>query len=209
MYNDKLPFFSEQMKDIILFRSKFPVSKKDLVIKPLHLPRDINIIHEWVNQPYAKMFWQMDGPVETLYHYYENLLSSGTGYSLMCFLEDKPIAQVDYYQVETDEVKKHLDYSETDFGIHMIMGNYHEPIAHLTRDVMITVLAFLFTLDINRVIGEPDVRNEKANKLVVDVGFRFIKTIQMSYKTANLYLFSKAGFINRYGDPKNNIFKIS
>jgi hypothetical protein len=82
------------------------------------------------------------------------------------------------------------------------MGNYNEPIAHLTRDVMVTALAFLFTLDIERIIGEPDVQNDKANKLVIDVGFRFIKPIQMSYKTANLYIFDKADFIRRYGDLK-------
>lgn len=202
MSNNQFLYFSEPMKDIILFRRKLPGTGKALVVRPLHLPRDIHIIHRWVNQPRAKQFWQMDGPVQDLYRHYELLLNAGSGYSLMCFLEDKPVAQVDYYKVATDEVKEHLHYRETDFGIHLIMGNYEEPVAHLTREVMITALGFLFTLDIDRVIGEPDVRNEKANKLVTDVGFRFIKTIQMSYKTANLYLFDKADFIKRYGDPK-------
>lgn len=202
MKDNAFPFFSEEMKNIILFRRKLPEIEKDLIIKPLHLPRDINTIHQWTSQPSAKPFWQMDGPVEDLYTHYELFLNAGTGYSLMCFLEDNPIAQIDYYKVAADEVKEHFDYKETDFGIHLLMGNYSEPIPHLTRDVMITALAFLFTLDIDRVIGEPDAQNEKANKLVVDVGFRFIKTIQMSYKTANLYMFNKADFINRYEDLK-------
>ncbi|MEO9020988.1 MAG: GNAT family N-acetyltransferase [Ginsengibacter sp.] len=192
------PFFSEQMKDIILFRRKLPVIDKELIIKPLHLPRDINTIHQWVNQPYAKTFWQMDGPVEMLYHHYEKVLSSGNGYSLMCFLDNVPVAQVEFYKVSSDEVKVHFDYTETDFGIHLLMGSYNLPLADLSRNVMITAIAFLFTLDIGRVIGEPDALNEKANKLVEDVGFRFIKKIKMSYKTANLYIYEKADFLNKY-----------
>lgn len=144
----------------------------------------------------------MEGSVEDLYLHYEDFLNAGKGFSLVCFLEDNPVAQIDYYKVSTDEVKEYFDYRETDFGIHLLMGIFHTPVSHLSRDVMITALAFLFTLDIGRVIGEPDALNEKANKLVVDVGFRFIKTIQMSYKTANLYLFDKVDFIKRYGDPK-------
>lgn len=192
--------FSEQMKNIILFKRKLPGTTNELVIKPLHLPRDIDIIHQWVNQPRAKQFWQMEGSVEDLYLHYEDFLNAGTGYSLMCFLEDRPIAQVDYYKVTTDEVKEHFDYRETDFGIHLLMGTYHSPVSHLSRDVMITALAFLFTLDIGRIIGEPDAHNTKANKLVKDVGFNFIKAIQMSYKIANLYLYEKADFMSRYKD---------
>lgn len=36
-------------------------------------------------------------------------------------------------------------------------------------------------------MGEPDIRNVKANALVQKAGFRFIKQIEMSYKQANLY----------------------
>lgn len=202
MKKNEFIFFSEQMKKIVLFRRKLQ-NGKELIIKPLHLPRDIKTIHNWVNKPYAKAFWQMEGSADDIYLHYENFLNAGTGYSLMCFLEDKPIAQVDYYKAATDEIKEHFDYCETDFGIHLLMGSYKKPIAHLGRDVMITALAFLFTLtDIERIVGEPDARNEKANQLVVDVGFRFIKTIQMSYKTANLYMFEKTDFIKKYGDLK-------
>lgn len=200
MNKDEFPFFSEQMKEIILFRRNLPAIEKELTLKPLHLPRDINIIHQWVNQPNARTFWQMDGPLETLYHYYEDFLSSGTGYSLMCYLDNHPVAQVDYYKASEDEVGSHFEYKDTDFGIHLLMGEYKNPVAKLSRDVMITALAFLFTLDIDRVVGEPDALNLKANKLVEDVGFRFIKAIRMSYKNANLYIYNKTDFLDRYGD---------
>lgn len=200
MSDDTFPFFSEPMKDIILFRRKLSLIEKDLIVKPLHLPRDINTIHQWVTQPYAKEFWQMDGPVETLYHHYEDFLNSGTGYSLMFFLDDHPVAQIDYYKVSGDEVKIHYEYEETDFGIHLLMGTFKSPVADLSKHVMITALAFLFSLDIRRIIGEPDARNIKANNLVQDVGFRFIKQIEMSYKTANFYIYDKNDFMIKYQD---------
>ena len=191
--------FSPQLqKNMVLYQRQLPGSDQKLEIRPLHLARDIRLLHSWVNLPYARAYWQMQGPVGRLYRHYEDFLNSGKGYSLMVFLQGRPVAQSDFYQVMSDELKEHYACQENDYGIHLLMGPCHTPIKGLTPNVMLTLLAFLFSLSIERVAGEPDIRNEKANRLVESIGFRFVKTIEMSYKTANLYLLERDDFFRRY-----------
>lgn len=193
------PLFGRQQKNIVLYRRALPGCSRWLEIRPLHPARDIRLLHQWVNQPYAKPYWQMEGPIGRLYRHYENFLDSGQGYSLMFFLDGRQVALTDYYRVAADELKAHYDYRENDYGIHLLMGPVETPVHGLTQAVMITALAYLFSLSIGRVAGEPDIRNEKANRLVRQTGFRFLKTIDMSYKTANLYLYDRCEFIARHG----------
>lgn len=187
---------AEEANKIILFRKRF--QDYELVIKPFSLQRDIALIHRWVNQPYARRYWQMQGPVEQLYRYYETVLNSGAGYSLMVFLEQRPVAQVDVYDVMADEIGKLYEAKPGDHGIHVLMAPNRKPVRNLSTNVMVSCLAFLFTLSVNRVIGEPDAENEKANALVKRVGFRLMKQVKMSYKTANLYSYRREDFLKEH-----------
>ncbi|WP_346239590.1 GNAT family N-acetyltransferase [Niabella insulamsoli] len=191
------PFPTNLSAQVQLYRKEF--SDKQITLKPLHLTRDIKTIHKWVNKPYAQTFWQMQGSIEILYAHYEKLLQSGKCYSLMAFLKDKPVAQIDYYATRFDEIYDLYEYEDNDYGIHLLMGPNKSAIKNLTPDVMVTALSFLFSIGIQRIMGEPDAANEKANKLVQKVGFRFIRQIQMSYKTANLYEYRKEAFLKIHG----------
>lgn len=191
------PFPTDLTKEVILFRRKF--AETEIILKPLHLSRDIKTIHKWVNMPYAKEFWQMAGSIGELYTFYEKLMQSGKAYSLVAFLNNTPVAQIDYYDVPFDEVKNFYDYKENDHGIHLLMAPNKLPVKSLTPHVMITALAFLFSLGIPRIMGEPDAANEKANKLVQKVGFSFIGQIKMSYKVANLYQYTQEDFLRKHG----------
>lgn len=186
------------LEKIVFYRKAFPESGYEITIKPLCLNRDIPVIHRWVNEPYAHKYWQMQGDIDGLYEHYKEFLNSGIGYSLMCFLEDKPVAQIDFYDVTADEIKDLYDVMPGDHGIHVLMAPYEKPVPGLSVNVVVTCISFLFTLTIDRIIGEPDAENERANELVKRVGFRFVKQVQMSYKTANLYSYSRKDFLKEH-----------
>lgn len=174
----------------------FPVEGYELAVKPLYPVRDIPTIHGWVNAPYALEYWQMPWSEEKLFRYYKTFLNSGAGYSLMFFIGDKPVAQINFYHVMSDEIKTFYDAKPNDYGIHVLMGRYKKPIARLSTNVVITCLYYLFSLSVDRVIGNPDSSNKRANELAQRVGFQFIKTVQMSYKEANLYRYTRVDFFN-------------
>lgn len=185
---------NRKKKNIELFKRNF--EDYTITIKPFSLIDHLDILYDWVNREYAKKFWGMHGSKKELYQHYDEFLESGRGYSLLFFIGKKPVAFVDYYQVQEDEVIKFYDFKESDFGIHLLMAPISgAPISELSKNVMITCLSFMFNLNVDRVIGEPDINNKPANELVKKVGFRFLKEIEMSYKKANLYYYNKADFI--------------
>ncbi len=195
----------EELTPVDNLRRKIVLYKKDfggyvIKVKPLCLTRDIRPIHQWVNMEYTKTFWQMDWPYAKIYHHYRCFINSGLGYSLMFFIDDikRPVALMDCYLAHADEVGKLYEVAPEDFGVHMLMAPQKNKISRLSTNVMITGLSFLFSLGVERIIGEPDARNSSANELVKRVGFRFVKEIEMSYKKANLYFCDKKDFLKEH-----------
>lgn len=161
------------------------------------LSRDMRTIHKWVNLDYAKRFWQMDYTYGKLYKHYEAFLDRRVGGSLTFFMDNRkrPLALMDFYQVIVDEIGSFYEAGPEDVGIHFLMAPIKKKVPGLSRNVLLTGLSYLFSLGVERIVGEPDARNEKANQLVTSVGFTFIKEIQMSYKRAHLYLYERNDFL--------------
>ncbi|TAN02238.1 MAG: N-acetyltransferase [Chitinophagaceae bacterium] len=190
----------------ILFSKEFPRKGYRLEIKPLCLQSDIPIVHRWTTQPYTQKFWQVQCSVEELYNQYLKLLKEGMLNAFIVLLKGLYVAQVDVYPVLKDELAAHYPAQPTDFGLHLLMApykniirSYPRRLEHLSQDVLITALSFLFSSgSIQRAVAEPDCRNGTANLLAQEVGFRMIKKIQLSYKEANLYEYTKDAFLKRH-----------
>jgi RimJ/RimL family protein N-acetyltransferase len=190
-----LNFRSGYLENIILYRKYFADFGYTIIMKPFSLRRDITRLHHWVNSPYALEFWQMQGTIPQLYKHYEQFLQSGNGYSFLFFIGKKPVGLIDFYYALSDEIKTHYNAGINDYGIHVLMAPPGKKVIRgLSVNMVITCLYYLFTLSVERIIGEPDIKNEKANRLVKRVGFRLIKEVQLSYKKANLYWYDKTDF---------------
>jgi RimJ/RimL family protein N-acetyltransferase len=166
--------------------SQAPEVSWEIIDLAKHLP----IIYEWVRLPYSKMFWQMDHlSFDELHEHYNQILNGSNGTSLIGTFNGSPICQVEVYDCIHDEISQHYHAWPGDIGLHFLMApltaNKIHGISFLMMRSMLSLL--LSSNDILRVMGEPDIRNEKANTLVRKAGFRFLKQIDMSYKQANLY----------------------
>lgn len=190
--------FDHLKQNIVLFQKNY--RDYSIRVKPISLTRDILIIHSWVNMDYAKTFWQMEGPYEKLYQHYEKFINDGHGFSLVFFINDMktPVGLIDVYLARYDEIGKHYECGAEDYGLHILMAPKKIRIPGLTTNVLLTGLSFLFTLSIDRIIGEPDTGNKNANDLIKKAGFRFIKEVEMSYKKANLYFCDKKDFLREH-----------
>ena len=43
-----------------------PTRKNPISFRSFDLSKDLTTIHDWVNRPYSREFWQLSGPVELL-----------------------------------------------------------------------------------------------------------------------------------------------
>ena len=177
-----------------VYNKEFP-GKTILSFRTLNLGTDITFLHQWVNHPAAKPFWQMDGPMDFLRKAYKENLDLSSYGSFIGYLNGNPVCQADAYQLLFSEINDILPVTESDYGIHFLMAPATEKIQHLSICCMQTFLSFLFSCDpVDHVYGEPDVLNQKANRLVLKAGFEFLYPVSLAEKQANLYCLSKESF---------------
>jgi RimJ/RimL family protein N-acetyltransferase len=168
----------------------------DFTIRPLDLTKDIPIIYEWVNQPYAIPFWQMNGTYEELFETYQRLENSPIAQTLVACLHGQLISQLDMYDPFADPIHLCYDATEGDMGIHLLMAPGKKPVKHFTTKVLYLFLQVLFQNPlIERVIGEPDELNEPANQLLQRLSFRFIQRLELPHKNANFYIMTRQEFL--------------
>lgn len=168
----------------------------DLVeFRSLDLARDIDRIHEWVHSDQALPYWQLNVTVGELYTIYCTILQSPSSHSFIGLYNGMPVCQIDLYLVSIDEVSQFIEMQPNDCGMHFIMAPAKCATKGLSFLMFNAFLLYYFSHDFaERMYGEPDSQNAKANKLVSKTGFEFMKEIKMSYKMANLYVLTKQRF---------------
>jgi len=156
--------------------------------RSLDLSTDLDTIYHWVNQQYATEFWQMNGSKEVLKQTYLGILDNPAAHSFIALLDDLPVGQVDLYLVEADELAAHVNSELNDCGLHLLMLPPKQSKKDLSKDVLQSFISFFFShLEAGKLYAEPDSRNAMANLLAKRSGFNFLRAIELSSKTANLY----------------------
>jgi len=159
---------------------------------------DIKLVHEWIHQPYAHRFWNMQVTLKELTQdFFSKRISNVSRQFLVCH-QKKPIALVEVYHVIQTEVGSQYDVQRGDYGIHLLMAPPKD-LLYLNRllnkvslDVLLTVTKMLFSnQSVIRIIAEPDIHNSPARNLAKKAGFAFLKDIHLSDKVASLFILSK------------------
>lgn len=177
----------------------FLITDKELngkiAFRSLALATDIDIIHDWINQPYTRRYWQMNVDKQTLHDTYTTLLDNPLAHSFIGLFNGKMVCQIDCYNVATDELKDHVEVIPGNCGLHILMLPPRQSQKGLTESMLKAFIKFYFSFSAaNCLYGEPDQRNTTANLAAKRSGFSYQKTITLSYKTANLYAITKTQF---------------
>jgi len=167
-----------------------------LAFRSFDLDRDEAMIHDWVNRPYALRYWQLDGERSRVHDTYYAIQRSGEGHSFIGLLNGVPICQFDVYRVLADELQQFIPAPDSqDCGFHLLMAPNEKPIAGLSIAITRAMLRFYFSFaEAQRMYAEPDVTNDRSNRILQQAGFRFIQTVQLSYKQAHLYVITREAY---------------
>lgn len=168
---------------------------KTLSFRSFDLEKDTDLIHKWVNQPYALPFWQLNGNRERVYDLYYNILRNSNGHSYIGLLDGDPVCQFDVYRVLADELHQFVSVNENVCGFHLLMSPNDNPVPGLTVQVVESFLHYYFSFpQATQMYAEPDLTNRRSNRILQTVGFTYHHAIEMSYKTAKLYSITKEQF---------------
>ncbi|MEV4489481.1 GNAT family N-acetyltransferase [Micromonospora coxensis] len=182
-YQEKIPGFGE------------------LRLVPVDPAAHAELLHGWVTEPRAT-FWGMGAytvdEVREVYAYLDGLT---THHAYLIMLDDTPIGLFQTYLPEADPVGERYRVRPGDIGMHLLLAPGRRPPRGLTTAVGPALARFLFTDPTRqRIVVEPDVRNEIALRRLRREGFTFDDEIDMPDKRAQLAFLTRTRFESRPTD---------
>ncbi|CAM1344983.1 GNAT family N-acetyltransferase [Tenacibaculum amylolyticum] len=169
----------------------------EMSIRPIHLDTDIELLHNWVTQPYAKYWGMLEQTQKEVKAAYQEIEDNPHHHTFIGMLNNKPIFLMEKYEASKDMIAEHYDALESDYGMHILVAPAEKRIPQFTWHVFSTVMEYFFSLPyVNRVVVEPDANNEKIHVLNKKAGFEYQKEIALPHKTAALAFCTRESYKN-------------
>jgi acetyl CoA:N6-hydroxylysine acetyl transferase len=176
------------------FECLHPIIGKRIAFRPVELERDLKQLHHWMHQPHVIPFWKLNIPLERYRKHLESFLADSHQRLHIGSLDGVPMSYWETYWATDDILGRYYDAHPDDQGVHLLIG----PPAYIgkgyARPLLQTMTEWLFTHQATqRVVAEPDIRNEKMIHIFETCGFRFEKEIQLPDKRAALMVCQRSG----------------
>ena len=181
-------------KKLIKFR-KSVQGLGDFILLPYSNDKHAAELHRWVNMDYARYWMLQNTTVEEVKSAYDEIQASGDIKVYMGFHNEKPAFLLEFYDARAEEVAKHYDVEDGDYGMHILVAPPEQVIANFTWHIFNTIIEFIFSHSyVQRIVVEPDINNGKIHVLNLKAGFRYEKVIGMRKKTACLAFCTRDSF---------------
>lgn len=167
----------------------------DLTLEPVRPDQHAVLLHGWVTLP-RNAFWGMGGhsldDVREIYTFLDGL---DTHHAYLVLLDGEPVGLFQTYQPEADPVGERYPVQPGDVGMHLLLNPPRRYARGLTTAVGPALARFLLRDPAaQRIVVEPDVRNEAALRRLRTEGFTFASEIDMPDKRAQLAFLTRERF---------------
>lgn len=164
-------------------------------IEPLDLERDLALLHAWVTHPRSS-YWMMQGAsLDDVRAEYAGILADPHHDAFLGRVAGRPTFLVETYDpARADGLSDLPELRPGDLGMHVLVAPPEaEPVPGLTTAVFDAVMAFCFSdPSVERVVVEPDVRNQPIRDKNLAAGFTELREIPLPGKTAMLSVCPRA-----------------
>lgn len=173
-----------------------------LAMVPVVPIRDAPLIHSWASQERAR-FWGMgDYRVEDVLEVYEFLDGLTTHQAYFAQLDGVPVALFQTYEPAADPVGEYYEVQPGDFGLHFMIAPAEVPVSGFTAALFEFLVAYAFEdPEHQRLVIEPDARNDKAIGLATRCGFTAGERIELPHKPARLAFLSRKSWSTSANRP--------
>ncbi|KOV65699.1 siderophore biosynthesis protein [Streptomyces sp. AS58] len=141
---------------------------------PLDAKADAEVVHVWVSEERAA-FWGMNGLTrDEVADVYAHLDTLDTHHAFLMVRDSEPVGLFQTYEPEADRVSECYEVRPGDIGAHLLIAPAGPGGVRpgWTAALMRAMTAYLWRgLDRQRVVVDPDVRNEKAVDRFVRQGY--------------------------------------
>ncbi|MEU6861580.1 GNAT family N-acetyltransferase [Glycomyces sp. NPDC046736] len=163
-------------------------------VVPVRPKEDLDLTYGWVTEERAKFWGMTEHSKEYVLAIYEYLDALDTHHSYLLLLDGEPIALFQTYDPAADPVGECYEVEPGDVGTHLLVaGARGKARAGFTGALMGVLAGFLFTdPKTQRIVVEPDARNEQARARLRRTGFTLGPEIDLPDKRARLAFLRRA-----------------
>lgn len=127
---------------------------------------DLELLHNWMNDPRVSAFWGANGPIEIQEEFLNKALNSRHSFPVIGSWDGKPFGYFEIYYVKEDQLGRLLtdkDVSDWDRGFHGLVGEQEFRGRHRVKIWTSALVHYLWLADprTEKVLVEPRVDNEK------------------------------------------------
>ncbi|MHA4808800.1 GNAT family N-acetyltransferase [Flavitalea flava] len=167
-----------------------PEKKITVSARPLSLEGDIPVIYNWLKNEVGGPLKAGKNPPAEFLETYALMQESSCAQSFIGEINTLPVCLLEVFKVREDMISLYYEARPGDYGLRLTMA----PLVvqdHAFALIEVFVSYFLSFPEVNRIVAEVDPDKDWINSLFPKAGFRFSHQIDLSYKTANLYMLSR------------------
>jgi len=153
-------------------------SSKQVTFKKLEIG-DLDLLEKWNREPHVKKYWDSDKSWEESYEKYILRTSSEVVKQFIAYDEETPFAYIQFYWASKVGDGWWEGIDEGTAGIDLYIGEPSYLGKGFGKTVLKSFVDFLFdNPEVNRIIADPNPKNEKIQKLLMSLGFSNIGPIK-------------------------------
>ncbi|RDI71112.1 GNAT family N-acetyltransferase [Halopelagius longus] len=146
--------------------------EKTISFRRASLERDLGRLHAWLGSDHVKPYWQLDLPLPAFRDRLAEKLADDHLTPYVGCLDHVPMSYWECYWAADDDVANHYDADPADRGIHLLIGPEEYLGNGYALPLMRAVVAMQFRHpETDRVIAEPDARNDRVVRVFEKCGF--------------------------------------
>lgn len=183
------------------------IIQQTISFRRVSMEKDVNRLHSWMHKSHVIPFWNLNISLPDYTAHLRKFLQDDHQTLLIGEMDGTPMSYWESYWVKDDIIGRYYEWDEYDQGIHLLIGPEEFLGKGFTYPLLLTMLYKKFQInETNRIVAEPDVRNEKMIHVFEKCGFQPVKEVHLPDKTGLLMICERKGFERRWADWQENKF---
>ncbi|MFI0977197.1 GNAT family N-acetyltransferase [Streptomyces sp. NPDC021093] len=151
---------------------------------------DVAQIHAWMCDPEVARYWALDRPEPQIEAYLREQCVSVHSTPYLGCLDGVPMSYWELYRADLDPLAAHYTARARDAGVHLLLGPSEFRGRGLGARLLRAVTDWQLETQLyaERVVAEPDIRNERSVRAFERAGFRKVREVDLPGKRAALMI---------------------
>lgn len=188
----------KDIRDGYLYERFVPEINKTISIRGTDIKKDLDIFHQWHNQPRVYEFWELNQSKDELKSYMEKIKNDPHMIPTIIEFDQRPVGYFEMYWTLEDRLGPYYEADAFDRGFHFLIGEKDALGFNNTDAVLKSALHYLFLNDprTRRVMAEPRHDNKKVIRYAAYSGWKILKEFDFPHKRAALLECKRENFFN-------------